>query len=541
MKKEIKPLLISFLLLFVCSFAVQAGDTISLYKLLAAENEIVKHYVDEVDEQKLVENAVRGMLDKLDPHSTYLTPEEVKKTNESLQGNFDGVGIQFQMMEDTLLVIQPVSNGPSEKVGILAGDRIVAVNDSVIAGVNMSTDEIMSRLRGAKGTKVSLSVVRRGVDTLMEFVVVRDKIPILSLDASYLLEPTIGYIRLNQFGAETAKEFQLALRKLQRKGMVDLVLDLQGNGGGYLNAAIDIANDFLNSNELIVYTEGRSYPRKEYRAKKNGMFRSGRLVVLVDEYSASASEIVAGAIQDWDRGVLVGRRTFGKGLVQRAILLPDYSMMRLTIARYYTPVGRSIQKPYESMTLQSAGQKVAGESYETEIYERYQHGEMVNSDSINLNDSLRFDTKRLKRSVYGGGGIVPDYFVPIDTTQTTALHRQLVLKGVLFQAGVKYIELNREKLKTNYPTFDVFKSDFNVTDDLISLLKSLARDQKIKSSEEEFTHSIDKIEVQLKALIARDLWGVNEYFQIINNVNPSLLKAIELLKKDSYKQILSSN
>ncbi len=216
-------------------------------------------------------------------------------------------------------------------------------------------------------------------------------------------------------------------------------------------------------------------------------------------------------------------------------------MMRLTIARYYTPVGRSIQKPYESMTLQSAGQKVAGESYETEIYERYQHGEMVNSDSINLNDSLRFDTKRLKRSVYGGGGIVPDYFVPIDTTQTTALHRQLVLKGVLFQAGVKYIELNREKLKTNYPTFDVFKSDFNVTDDLISLLKSLARDQKIKSSEEEFTHSIDKIEVQLKALIARDLWGVNEYFQIINDINPSLLKAIELLKKDSYKQILSSN
>ncbi|NLZ73673.1 MAG: S41 family peptidase, partial [Bacteroidales bacterium] len=388
--------------LSVFSF-LQAKDTLSLYKLLAAENEIVKQYIDEVDEKKLVEHAIRGMLDKLDPHSTYLTPDEVKKTNESLLGNFDGIGVQFQMMEDTLLVIQPVSNGPSEKVGILAGDRIVAVNDSIIAGVEMTTDEIMSRLKGPKGTTVNLTIIRRGVDAPMKFAVVRDKIPVLSLDAAYMLEPSIGYVRLNQFGAETSEEFQKALNELKKKGMKDLVLDLQGNGGGYLNAAIDIANEFLNHEELIVYTEGRAYPRREYVAKKAGLFRKGRLVILIDEYSASASEIVAGAIQDWDRGVLVGRRTFGKGLVQRAILLPDYSMMRLTIAKYYTPTGRSIQKPYQSMTLNPSLRDSVSTPYSHEIYERYQNGEMIHRDSINLNDSLQFETKNLKRLVYGGG------------------------------------------------------------------------------------------------------------------------------------------
>ncbi len=526
--------------LSVFSF-LQAKDTLSLYKLLAAENEIVKQYIDEVDEKKLVEHAIRGMLDKLDPHSTYLTPDEVKKTNESLLGNFDGIGVQFQMMEDTLLVIQPVSNGPSEKVGILAGDRIVAVNDSIIAGVEMTTDEIMSRLKGPKGTTVNLTIIRRGVDAPMKFAVVRDKIPVLSLDAAYMLEPSIGYVRLNQFGAETSEEFQKALNELKKKGMKDLILDLQGNGGGYLNAAIDIANEFLNHKELIVYTEGRAYPRREYVAKKAGLFRKGRLVILIDEYSASASEIVAGAIQDWDRGVLVGRRTFGKGLVQRAILLPDYSMMRLTIAKYYTPTGRSIQKPYQSMTLNPSLRDSVSTPYSHEIYERYQNGEMIHRDSINLNDSLQFETKNLKRLVYGGGGIMSDCFVPIDTTQMTKLHRELILKGLLFQTGIKYVEANREKLKKQYADFEVFKREFEANEEMLSLLCALCKEQGVKENKEELNVSLPKIEVQLKALVARDLWGLNEYFQIINSLNDSVLKAVDLLQNGSYEEILSLN
>ena len=526
--------------LSVFSF-LQAKDTLSLYKLLAAENEIVKQYIDEVDEKKLVEHAIRGMLDNLDPHSTYLTPDEVKKTNESLLGNFDGIGVQFQMMEDTLLVIQPVSNGPSEKVGILAGDRIVAVNDSIIAGVEMTTDEIMSRLKGPKGTTVNLTIIRRGVDAPMKFAVVRDKIPVLSLDAAYMLEPSIGYVRLNQFGAETSEEFQKALNELKKKGMKDLILDLQGNGGGYLNAAIDIANEFLNHEELIVYTEGRAYPRREYVAKKAGLFRKGRLVILIDEYSASASEIVAGAIQDWDRGVLVGRRTFGKGLVQRAILLPDYSMMRLTIAKYYTPTGRSIQKPYQSMTLNPSLRDSVSTPYSHEIYERYQNGEMIHRDSINLNDSLQFETKNLKRLVYGGGGIMSDCFVPIDTTQMTKLHRELILKGLLFQTGIKYVEANREKLKKQYADFEVFKREFEANEEMLSLLCALCKEQGVKENKEELNVSLPKIEVQLKALVARDLWGLNEYFQIINSLNDSVLKAVDLLQNGSYEEILSLN
>ena len=536
MKQKIIVLLLCLLGL---TCFLQAKDTISLYKLLAAENEIVKHYVDEVNEKKIVEEAIRGMLEKLDPHSTYMTQEEVKKANESLQGNFDGIGVQFQMMEDTLLVIQPVSNGPSEKAGILAGDRIIAVNDTTIAGVKMTTDEIMSRLKGLKGTSVNLTIVRRGVEEPMSFDIIRDKIPVFSLDASYLIDSSIGYIRLNQFGAETSKELQQALKELQSEGMKDLILDLQGNGGGYLNAAVDIANDFLGNKELIVYTEGRVYPRKEYRAQRNGMFRKGRLIILIDEFSASASEIVAGAVQDWDRGVLVGRRTFGKGLVQRPILLPDYSMMRLTVARYYTPVGRSIQKPYQSMTLTDSLNSKARAPYEVEILQRYQHGEMTNSDSIQFNDSLRFETKKLKRKVYGGGGIMPDYFVPVDTTQTTTLFRDLVLKGALFKAVTKYIEVNREKLKQQYPQFVTFKKDFHLDEKLIALLKKTATDSGIKENEEEFQSSLPYIEMRLKALIARDLWSLGEYFQIINESNKSLLKAIELLQNGGYEKVLS--
>jgi carboxyl-terminal processing protease len=343
----------------------RANAESQLRKLSIAEMAIKALYVDEVDEQKLVEDAIRGMLEKLDPHSTYTTPKETKAMTEPLNGSFEGIGVQFNMVEDTLIVVQPVINGPSEKVGILAGDRIVMVNDTAIAGVKMSKEEIMRRLRGPKGTIADLRVVRTGIKDLLTFKVKRDKIPVHTVDASYMLRPGIGYIRVGSFGATTYDEFMERMAQLKEQGMKDLVLDLQENGGGYLQAAADMAGEFLNPGDLIVYTEGREVPRREYKAARNGSFRDGRLVVLVDQFTASASEIVTGAIQDHDRGMVVGRRTYGKGLVQRPIELPDGSMIRLTIAHYYTPSGRCIQKPYEK------GDK---KSYEKDLLNRLNSG-----------------------------------------------------------------------------------------------------------------------------------------------------------------------
>ena len=326
---------------------IKAGDNSPLYKLQLAEVMVNNLYVDSVDEKKLVEDAIRGMLEKLDPHSTYATPKEVKELNEPLNGNFEGIGVQFNMIQDTLMVIQPVTNGPSEKVGIIAGDRIVSVNDTAIAGVKMSKEEIMKRLRGPKGTEVRLGIVRSGIKDKLYFTVVRDKIPVKSVDATYMIRPGIGYIRIGNFGAQTHEEFVASLEKLRMEGMKDLILDLQENGGGYLKAAVDIADEFLQRGDLIVYTDGRRTQRSEYKAHGNGRFAEGKVVVLVDGYTASAAEIVTGAIQDQYRGLVVGLRTFGKGLVQRPLDLPDGSMIRLTVAHYYTPSGRCIQKPYK--------------------------------------------------------------------------------------------------------------------------------------------------------------------------------------------------
>ena len=326
---------------------INMGEDSPLRKLQIAEIATTNLYVDSVDEAKLVEDAIRGMLEKLDPHSQYSNAKEVKQMNEPLNGNFEGIGVQFNMIDDTLMVIQPVTNGPSEKVGIIAGDRIVSVNDSAIAGVKMSKEEIMRRLRGPKGTKVKLGVVRTGIKDQLTFTVVRDKIPVKSIDAAYMIRPAVGYIRIGNFGATTHQEFCEALQKLKVEGMESLVLDLQENGGGYLQAAVNIADELLAKDEMIVYTEGRRVPRQEYRAHGEGKFMKGKIVVLIDEYTASAAEIVTGAVQDQDRGYVVGRRSFGKGLVQRPIDLPDGSMIRLTIAHYYTPSGRCIQKPYE--------------------------------------------------------------------------------------------------------------------------------------------------------------------------------------------------
>jgi carboxyl-terminal processing protease len=493
-----------------------------LRKLSIAEMAISNLYVDSVDENKLIEDGIRGMLEKLDPHSSYSNPKEVKQMNEPLNGSFEGIGVQFNMMEDTLIVIQTITKGPSERAGIMAGDRIVGVADTAIAGVKMSREEIMRRLRGPKGTIARLKVVRSGIKDTLHFNVVRDKIPVKSIDAAYMMTPTVGLIRIGNFGATTYNEFMEAMRQLQDKGMRDMILDLQGNGGGYLQAAANIASEFLQEGELIVYTEGRRVPRQEYRADSQGMFRNGRVVVLVDEYTASAAEIVTGAIQDQDRGQVVGRRTFGKGLVQRPIDLPDGSMIRLTIAHYYTPSGRCIQKPYV---------KGKQKDYAMDVMNRLKHGELTNKDSIHFADSLKFYTLHEKRLVYGGGGIMPDHFIPLDTTHYSRLHRELVAKNAVVSQNLRYMDKNRKKLLKQYPSFQLFKEQFEVPQSLIDNVMREGEKQKVKpKDDEELQRTLPTLRLQLKALIARDLWDMSEYYSIFYEDSEIVKKALELLK-----------
>ena len=493
-----------------------------LRKLSIAEMAINNLYVDSVDENKLIEDAIRGMLEKLDPHSSYSTPKEVKQMNEPLNGSFEGIGVQFNMMEDTLIVIQTITKGPSERAGIMAGDRIVGVADTAIAGVKMSREEIMRRLRGPKGTIARLKVVRSGIKDTLHFNVVRDKIPVKSIDAAYMITPTVGLIRIGNFGATTYEEFMTAVAQLRSQGMLDMILDLQGNGGGYLQAAANIASEFLKEGDLIVYTEGRRVPRQEYKADSRGMFREGRVVVLVDEYTASAAEIVTGAIQDQDRGQVVGRRTFGKGLVQRPIDLPDGSMIRLTIAHYYTPSGRCIQKPYV---------KGKQKDYAMDVLNRLKHGELTNKDSIHFADSLKFYTLHEKRLVYGGGGIMPDHFIPLDTTHYTRLHRELVAKNAVVSQNLRYMDKARKKLLKQYPTFQQFKAQYEVPQSLIDDVMREGEKQKVKpKDDEELQRTLPTLRLQLKALIARDLWDMSEYYSIFNEDSEIVKKALELLK-----------
>ena len=497
-------------------------DDNPLRKLSIAEMAVKALYVDEVDENKLVEDAIRGMLEKLDPHSTYTTPKETKAMTEPLNGSFEGIGVQFNMVEDTLIVIQPVINGPSEKVGIVAGDRIVMVNDTAIAGVKMTKEEIMRRLRGPKGTIADLRIVRPGIKDLLTFKVKRDKIPVHTVDATYMIRPGIGYIRIGSFGATTYDEFMESMQKLKAQGMKDLVLDLQENGGGYLQAAADLAGEFLEAGDLIVYTEGRVTNRRDYKAPKRGSFRDGRIVVLVDQYTASAAEIVTGAIQDQDRGMVVGRRTFGKGLVQRPIDLPDGSMIRLTIAHYYTPSGRCIQKPYEK------GDK---KNYEKDILNRLNSGELTSADSIHFADSLKYQTLKQKRTVYGGGGIMPDYFVGLDTTRYTKFHRELAAKSVVIQQNLRFIDKNRKALKKQYPDFQTFKANFEIPQSLIDTIIKEGEKLKIKPQDSaELEKTMPYLKLQLKALVARDLWDMSEYFSIFNEDSDVVKKALELLQ-----------
>lgn len=520
----------TLLMLFIAAVAavdakaqlrMNLGEDSPMRKLQIAEMAITNLYVDSVDEQKMVEDGIRGMLEKLDPHSSYTTAKETKAMNEPLQGSFEGVGIQFNVSQDTLLVIQPTLGGPSEKVGIMAGDRIVAVNDTAIAGVKMSRDEMMRRLRGKKGSKVALTVVRRGIADRLSFTVTRDKIPVKTVDAVYMIRPNVGYIRIGSFGATTYEEFMEGVDSLKRKGMVDLVLDLQENGGGYMQSAIRIANEFLRKNDLIVYTEGRRSKRQEYSANGGGSLLDGRVMVLVNEYSASAAEIVTGALQDQDRAQVVGRRSFGKGLVQRPIEFKDGSMIRLTIAHYYTPSGRCIQKPY------TKGDK---EDYAMDIEKRFKHGELYSADSIHFADSLKYETLRRHRTVYGGGGIMPDFFVPLDTTQYTPFHRQLAAKSFIINASLRYIDSHRKELRKRYTSFDKFSAEFTipaaVTDALIA---DAAKDGVKPKDGAELQATMPQLKLQLKALVARDLWDMSQYFAVINESNHIVMKAVELL------------
>lgn len=503
---------------------VNNGDDSPLRKLQFAEVAINNLYVDSVDEKKLVEDAIRGMLEKLDPHSTYATPKEVKELNEPLNGNFEGIGVQFNMMQDTLMVIQPVTNGPSEKVGIIAGDRIISVNDTAIAGVNMSKEEIMKRLRGPKGTKVRLGIVRSGIKEKLEFTVVRDKIPVHSIDATYMIRPGIGYIRIGNFGAQTYEEFVASLKKLQAQGMKDLILDLQENGGGYLKAAVDIADEFLKRGDMIVYTDGRKTKRYEYRAQGGGRFTTGKVVVLVDSYTASAAEIVTGAIQDQDRGLVVGRRTFGKGLVQRPIDLPDGSMIRLTVAHYYTPSGRCIQKPYT---------KGGAKDYAMDMVNRLKSGELTNADSIHFADSLKFETLREHRTVYGGGGIMPDYYIPLDTTIYTKFHRELAAKSIVIQSNLRFVDNHRKELKQRWTDFADYKQNFEIPQSLVDEILAEGEKQNIKPKDDaELQKTLPYLRLQMKSLIARDLWEMSEYFSVFNESSEIVKKALEVISQD---------
>jgi len=447
--------------------------------------------------------------------------------NEPLQGNFDGIGISFNMLTDTLYVMEVIAGGPSQKVGLLPGDKIIRVNDTLIAGVEMNNQDVVKKLRGPKGTTVNVSVLRRGVPDLMEFRIVRDRIPITSIDAAYMVGNDIGYIRLSRFGVTSGEEFKKAEKELRALGMEHLILDLTDNGGGILQVANEIADEFLEEGKLIVYTEGKNQPRFTMNATGGDELRGGKLVILVNGASASASEILAGAVQDWDRGVVVGRRTFGKGLVQRQLPLPDGTMIRLTVARYYTPTGRSIQRPYEEGNL---------DAYNMDFMNRYQHGELFAADSIHFPDSLQYTTLVNKRTVYGGGGIMPDYFVPMDTTSGTMLHAHLNARGVINRIAIAEVDNHRGELLNRFPNADAFDKGYQIPEAVRARLRSLASEEKVAWNEEEFNRSRSLIFLQLKALMARDLYDSSAFYRIINQENDIFQEGLSIISSESRYQ-----
>ncbi len=487
------------------------------------------YYVDSVNINQITEKAIVNILSELDPHSVYMSKDEVAKMNEPLVGNFEGIGITFNIFKDTLLVTTTVAGGPSEKVGLRAGDRIVEVDNKNIAGIGLKNSDVFDMLRGNKGTQVNLKVLRKNEPGLLDFTIIRDKIPINSLDAGYMMDDATGFIKLNKFSATTTEEFTTAMKELKKQKVQNLILDLRGNGGGYLNSAVEISGQFLENNQLVVYTSGINEPRKDYNAGSAGEFKKGKLVILVDEGSASASEIVAGAVQDWDRGIIIGRRTFGKGLVQKPFYLTDGSMVRLTTAHYYTPSGRCIQKPYDEGL----------DEYRKDYQHRLSSGEMFNADSIQFSDSLKFNTLINKRTVFAGGGVMPDIFVPLDTSSHYAYINRLRRNNIIYNYTLDYIDKNREQIQSKYPQFKDFDTKFNVSDDIIAGIVENGVKEGIEKNAESLEFSRNDMKREVKALLARDLYERDAFYKVYLKDDKEILKALEVIRNQKdYNSIL---
>jgi len=519
------------LLFFETNILFSQNFNDQVFKFGLALDYINKYYVDTVNQSKLAESAIIEMLKELDPHSSYLTAKEVREMNEPLQGNFEGIGVYFNILNDTIFIISPIVGGPSERVGVMAGDKIIKIDGNRVAGIKITNNDVYSKLRGKKGTKVTISILRRNVKELIDFTITRDKIPIFSIDATYMLEPGTGYIKLDRFAQTTDKEFDLALDKLLSQNMQNLILDLTDNGGGYLEEAVKLADQFLSSGKLIVYTQGVHSFKDEYFATNSGKFEKGKLILLIDEGSASASEILSGAIQDWDRGIIIGRRSFGKGLVQRQLPFSDGSILRLTVARYYTPSGRLIQKPYNKGV----------DEYEKDIMNRYYKGEFSHKDSIHFPDSLKRFTLVDKRVVYGGGGIMPDFFVPIDTLDYSNYYRDIIRKGIINKFTLNYIDQHRVILKIKYQNLVSFKNNFEA-DSALSELVSFAEKEGLKTNNDQINISKLALTKLLKSYIARDLWDSGDFYQIFNEGEPIINEALDVIHNwDERKKSLLKN
>lgn len=541
---------ILFLTLNTVAAFAQNGDTKRKYTQVDKFAEVMtlinNYYTDTVNEELLVEDAIKKVLEDLDPHSSYVAGKDVKRSEESLVGNFEGIGITFQVLKDTVMVLEVIPGGPSEKVGLMAGDKIVKANDTSISGVKIENEGVIKKLRGPKGTKVKITVLRKSERQQLEFTITRDKIPIYSITAYYMAAPGVGYIRLERFSATTMTEFYQSVSKLREQGMKNLILDLQGNVGGYLYTAVDLCNQFLGDKELIVYTQGLHAPYYPYFSDGKGIFKEGRVVCMIDEGSASAAEILSGCLQDNDRGLLVGRRTFGKGLVQKPFTLTDGSQIKLTTAHYYTPSGRCIQKPY------GKGNKDYREDYK----DRLESGELFGKDTFRFADSLHYFTKN-KRDVYGGGGVMPDFFVAIDTSMSSPLLNQLIRKGVENKFCLEYVDKNRAALTAMYPTADSFFQRFQpdtlllgdyfaaaVSDSVIKLKEGMqpkgfwqyfgaVQNDSTLNFERDFAKSEKLIKTRLKATIGRNLFDAGMWYRVINSTaNPVFTKALEVIQNE---------
>lgn len=478
-------------------------------------------YVDSIDRHRLTEEAINAMLQYLDPHSVYVNVEDNQFMTESLQGEFEGIGVQYSIMNDTVMVIATISGGPSEKVGIRAGDRIVMVNDSVIAGIGIDNNKVVKLLRGKKGTKVEVGIMRDGYKEIYHYDIIRDKIPTYTVDVDYMIDAKTGYIKINQFGQTTAEEFENALKRLNAKGMQKLILDLRGNSGGYLDACVQVCDELLPKKELIVYTEGLHAPKESVYATSYGHFEQGDLVVLIDDFSASASEIVAGCVQDNDRGTIIGRRSFGKGLVQRQLDFKDKSSVRLTVARYHTPSGRCIQKTY----------KDGVDSYNEEVIDRYLHGEMDNKDSIKFDENLRYKTKK-GRTVYGGGGIMPDVFVPLDRDSTLGDFYKIYNSGKIYNFAFDYVVKNGQQIKKKYPTAEAYVKNMVIDDATYAALITFYNKQsETKCSSSMSPAAKKEIKLWLKAFIGRNLYQDAAFYPIINQSDKVIQAALKTQKK----------